>query len=100
MGQVFGAMFLAIVAGFVACIVVELAFGRGSAGQRAAIGVGFALLDAVLFLAFMQVVIRIGIASGPSQSASGPLPVVLFCLAAWIVPVWRAWWLKRPPPAS
>jgi hypothetical protein len=94
-GQVIGAMMFAIVLGFLACIWVELSAGQGTTGQRFAVGVAFAFFDAILFFTFLRITMQVAIASGPSQTSSGAGPLILFCLAAWIVPGLRLWWLKR-----
>ena len=97
-GQVFGAMFLGVMAGFLACIVVELAYGRGTRLKRGAIGLAIAILDLLLYVAFLNITINVGVAAGPSAPSSGPGPVILVTLAAWIVPAARLWWLRRGGP--
>ncbi len=92
--QVFGAIFLGVVAGFLACIVVELACGRGTWLVRAAIGAGFAIMDVLLYFVFLNITIQVGIATGPSTSSSGAGPLILVTLAAWVVPAARLWWLR------
>ncbi len=96
--QVFGAIMLGVAAGFLACIVVELAFGRGAWYKRAAIGFAFAILDVVLYLVFLNVSIQVSIASG-SSSPSNAGPVIVAVLAAWVVPAARLGWLLRRRPA-
>ena len=84
--QSFQAIFLAVGGGFLACIVVELAAGRGGWGRRAAIGVAFAILDVVVYLAILSILIKAG-------------PLMVWVLAAWVIPAARLYWLldKRPP---
>jgi hypothetical protein len=99
--DVFGAIFLGVGAGFLACIVVELAAGRGIWYRRLAIGVGFAFLNFFLYILFLNILIQMSIASGPSTSESGGRPVIVAILAAWAVPAVRLGWLlrrRRPPP--
>jgi hypothetical protein len=93
--QAFAAIFFGIGAGFLACIVVELAAGRGGWLKRAAVGVAFTILDAAAYLVFINILITVAVASGPSTSASGPGPVILVTLAAWVVPALRLAWLLR-----
>jgi len=84
--QTFGMWFLAVAGGCVACVVVELAAGDARGFTRLAIGVAFAVLDAVLYLAFLGVLIRAA-------------PFFIWILAAWVVPAARLWWLLRRRPA-
>ncbi len=93
--QAFAGLFFVVAGGFLACIVVELAAGSGGMFGRAAVGVGFAIADAVLFMVFLNLLIRASIGSPAPATSSGPLPVVLTALAAWVVPVLRLVWLKR-----
>jgi hypothetical protein len=77
---------------------VELAWGRGAWPLRTALGVGFSILDLALYLAFVNITITVGVALGPPASSSGAGPLILFTLAAWVVPAARLWWLRRGPP--
>ena len=77
---------------------MELACGTGRWPKRAAIGVGFAVVDAALYLALVNLTITLGVATGPPTSPSGPGPLVFMALAAWIVPAARFWWLRRGAP--
>jgi hypothetical protein len=98
--QAFAGLFFVVGAGFLACIVVELAAGQGGWGKRAAVGMAFAILDAVTYVAFLNILITVSIAIGPSTSSSGPGPVILIALAAWVVPALRLYWLRKKRPTN
>jgi len=94
-GQVFGAIFLGVGLGLLACVVVELAYGGGPWAGRLAIGIAFAALNAIAYLVAIGVLIQLSIASGPSTSETGYGPVAVAILLAWILPAARLWALLR-----
>jgi hypothetical protein len=96
--QVWEMWFFAVAGGCLACIVVELAAGKTPWYVRLAIGVGFAILNIILYMVFLNVLIQVAVASGPSGSSSGNGTFILIMLAAWVVPVARLGWLLRKPP--
>lgn len=100
--QVWGVIFLGVGAGFLACIFVELASGRGPRLNRALIGIGLAILDIILYFVFVGIAIQAMVGSDPSKGLSGAGFVIVTILAAWVVPAVRLWWLRRggPPGAA
>ena len=93
--QVAEIIFFGVAAGFLACIVVELACGRGGWLERAAIGLAFAVVNVLLYLALVNITINLMVATGPATTSSGPGPVYVAILAAWVLPAARLWWLRR-----
>lgn len=88
-----------VAAGFLACIAVELAFGKGGWPLRLALGLSLALVDFLLFFLFVGLVIKVGIATGPSRPDQGAGPVLLLAmLLPWVLPGARLWWLRRDAP--
>jgi hypothetical protein len=85
--QAFETWFLAVAGGCLACVVVELAAGKGAWQARLAMGVGFALLNGLLYLALLSMLIQVA-------------PFIVLMLVAWVVPAARLWWLRRAPPKS
>ena len=81
-------LLIIVLAGMAACIVVPLLVGRGSMWKRAAIGIGWAIVDLLAWWGLMFLAIHAGTLGLPAlPEAMGYAMIGFLTLFTWILPL-------------